>query len=98
MVVSTYGRGIWEINPSANALMGASGNGDYDRNLQLDWVDLAAMASRLGTTPSTVDTPLYSYLCDMASSVMTPAPDVGPAAIVDDADLKALLARIGGHP
>ncbi len=96
--ISTYGRGMWEINPSDTALMGASGNGDYDRNLQLDWVDLGALASRLGTTPSTTETPLYSYLCDLVSSVLTPAPQAGPAALIDDADLKALLARFGGHP
>jgi hypothetical protein len=96
--ISTYGRGMWEINPSANALMGANGDGDYDRNLQLDWVDLGALASRLGTMPSTTSTPLYSYLCDLVSSVMAPAPQGGPAAVIDDADLQALLARFGGHP
>jgi photosystem II stability/assembly factor-like uncharacterized protein len=96
--ISTYGRGMWEINPSDNALMGASGDGDYDRNLQLDWVDLAALASRLGTRPSTTSTPLYSYLCDLVSSVMTPGPQSGPAAVIDDADLQALLARFGGQP
>ena len=62
------------------------------------WVDLAALASRLGTTPSTTAAPLYSYLCDLVSSVQTPAPQAGPAALVDEADLKALLARFGGHP
>lgn len=96
--ISTYGRGMWELNPSDTALMGASGNGDYDRNLQLDWVDLGALASRMGTAPSTTATPLYAYICDLVSSALTPGPTSGPAAVIDDADLKALLARFGGHP
>jgi hypothetical protein len=90
--VATYGRGIWEIYPSATANHGAPGNGDYDRNLQVDWVDLAAMSSRLGVTPANTTQPLYSWIMDIA-------PGSGsPLAQIDDTDLAALLASFGGHP
>jgi hypothetical protein len=90
--VATYGRGLWEIYPSATANQGTPGNGDYDRNLRLDWVDLAAMASRLGTTPAATTAPLYSWILDMAGSG-TP-----PTQRIDDADLSALLGAFGGLP
>jgi hypothetical protein len=89
--VATYGRGIWEIYPSADANPGAPGNGDYDRNLRIDWVDVAAMASRLGDTPATQAQPFYSWIMDIVSG----GP---PVAKIDDDDLDALLAKFGGHP
>jgi hypothetical protein len=92
--VATYGRGIWEIYPSATASQGTPGNGDYDRNLVIDWIDLAATASRLGVTPATTTQPFYSWLLDTAIEPNEPL----PVQIIGDADLRALLAKLGGHP
>jgi hypothetical protein len=91
--VATYGRGFWEIYPSAAANRGVSGNGDYDRNLRLDWIDLAAMSSRLGVTPATPEAPFYTWLLDMSGAGSVP-----PLQAIDDADLEALLGKLGGHP
>jgi hypothetical protein len=91
--VATYGRGIWEIYPSAAAGRGASGNGDYDRNLRIDWVDLGAMSARLGETPETLTAPLFSWILDMTGVGNDP-----PVQAIDDADLGALIAIFGGHP
>jgi photosystem II stability/assembly factor-like uncharacterized protein len=86
--VSTYGRGMWEIYPSATAERGVAGNGDYDRNGQVDFVDLLATANRLGTTPATQAQPYYDWNQDL----------VGTVNAVDDADLTQLLNRYGGRP
>jgi hypothetical protein len=91
--VATYGRGLWEIYPSATANHGADGNGDYDRNLQIDWSDLASLSARLGTTPATTTAPLYSWIEDL-----TGGGGDAPAQLIDDADLNALLAKFGDHP
>ena len=90
---ATYGRGMWEIYPSAGAGHGAPGNGDYDRNLRIDWIDLGAMAARLGETPTTATPPLYSWILDITGGDSDP-----PVQAITDADLAALLARFGGHP
>jgi hypothetical protein len=89
---STYGRGLWEINPSPTAPVGLSGDGDFDRNLQIDWVDVAALASRLGTTPATDTAPLYNWIVDLTSSGAT------PTASIDDSDLTTELAKFGSTP
>ncbi len=91
--VATYGRGLWEIYPSAAANPGSPGNGDYDQNLRLDWVDLAAMSSRVGVTPANTTAPLYSWIMDITGAESDP-----PLAQIDSADLDALLAKFGGHP
>ncbi|MDB4956970.1 MAG: hypothetical protein JWO36_4539 [Myxococcales bacterium] len=91
--VATYGRGLWEIYPSAGANHGAPGNGDYDRNLRIDWIDLAAMSSRLGVTPATTAPPFYSWIMDITGAGSDP-----PLQSIDGADLEALLAKFGGHP
>lgn len=88
---ATYGRGLWEIYPSADANHGAPGNGDYDRNLQLDWVDLGAMAARQGVTPVNTTAPFYSWILDMSTSGT-------PVQAIDADDLNAFLAKFGGHP
>jgi hypothetical protein len=90
--VATYGRGLWEIYPSAAANQGTPGNGDYDHNLRLDWVDLGAMASRLGATPATTTAPLYTWILDMAGN------GSAPTQMIDDTDLTALLGAFGGLP
>jgi hypothetical protein len=91
--VATYGRGLWEIYPSATANQGAPGNGDYDRNLKLDWVDLAALSTRLGTTPATTAPPFYSWIMDLSGGVVD-----NPVQSIDGDDLAALLANFGGNP
>jgi hypothetical protein len=88
--IATFGRGIWEIYPSSSAPGGVLGDGDFDLNLQIDWVDLAALASRMGTTPATTSWPTYSWIDDMSS--------VPTKALIDDSDLTTLLARFGSHP
>ena len=89
--VATYGRGLWEIYPSAGASHGAAGDGDYDHNLQLDWIDLGAMAARQGVTPEQATPPFYSWILDMTGTAM-------PVQSIDAADLAAFLAKFGGHP
>jgi hypothetical protein len=91
--VATYGRGFWEIYPSASANQGVAGNGDYDRNLRIDWIDLAAMASRQGVTPAAQTAPLYTWLLDINGAGST-----APTQSIDTADLEALLSKFGGHP
>lgn len=91
--VATYGRGLWEIYPSAGAHHGAPGDGDYDRNLQIDWVDLGAMAARQGVTPEQTIAPLFSWILDL-----TGGGDATPVQAIDADDLAALLAKFGGHP
>ena len=88
MRVATYGRGLWEIYPSATAEKGVNGDGDWDRNQQLDFVDLAASASRLGTDPATTALPYYDWNTDITGTVNG----------TDSADLTELLNRLGGRP
>ena len=90
---ATYGRGIWEIYPSATANAGSPGNGDFDRNLKIDWVDVAAMSSRLGETPAQPTAPFYTWIDDIVQDSGT-----DPTALIDDSDLTALLQSFGGHP
>ena len=90
---ATFGRGLWEIYPSAAANHGAPGNGDYDRNLQIDWIDVAAMGARLGVTPATPQPPFYSWILDVSAGGHDP-----PVQSIDEADLAALLAKFGGRP
>jgi hypothetical protein len=90
--VATYGRGFWEIYPSAMANQGVFGNGDYDRNLRIDWVDLAAMASRQGVSPAIQTAPFYTWLLDMTGMGGTSYQSI------DGSDLDALLKKFGGHP
>jgi len=91
--VGTYGRGMWEIYPSAAANEGAPGNGDFDRNLVIDWIDLGAMSARLGETPTTTTAPLYSWILDMTGADADP-----PVQAIEDNDLIALITKFGGHP
>ena len=86
--IATYGRGLWEIYPSATAEHGVNGNGDWDRNLRLDYIDLGAMASRLGTDPSTSSAPLYDWNDDMTGAVNA----------IDENDLNAFLTNFGNKP
>ena len=74
--------------PDATAAGGVRGDGDYDRNLAIDFADVAALATRMGTTPATPNWPTYSRYSDLA----------GDLDAIDDADLTALLAKLGDHP
>jgi hypothetical protein len=85
---ATYGRGMWEIYPSATAEKGVNGNGDFNRDQQIDFVDLAATAARLGTDPTSSSAPYYEWNLDQ----------VGSTNSVDDSDLSRLLTRFGGRP
>jgi len=86
LVVATYGRGVWQLNPTAGGLAaGARGKGDLDFNQVLDGFDLVDLVSALGTTSAN---PSYPREADL----------VGTANQIDDADLAAFLARFGGRP
>jgi hypothetical protein len=86
--IATYGRGLWEIFPGVNNPHGVPGDGDFDRNLSIDFLDLGALASRLGTTPVTSTTPLYDWNMDLTGTVNA----------IDESDLTALLAKFGSRP
>ncbi|XXF79956.1 hypothetical protein P2318_09460 [Myxococcaceae bacterium GXIMD 01537] len=88
MRVATWGRGLWEIHPSATSEKGVAGSGDWNRDQVLDFRDLAAAASRLGTDPSTQTAPYYDWNLDLNGSVNG----------LDSADLEELLGRMGGRP
>lgn len=85
---ATFGRGLWEIYPSATTEKGVNGNGDWDRNLQIDFQDVLATSSRLGTSPATTQAPFYEWNQDMTGQVNG----------IDDADLSALMQHFGGRP
>jgi hypothetical protein len=51
------------------------------------------MSSRLGVTPATQTPPFYSWILDISGVGSDP-----PVAAIDDADLNALLVKLGGHP
>jgi hypothetical protein len=88
MRVSTFGRGLWELHPNAAYPKGLSGSGDYDLNLAVDFIDLAAVASRLGTSPATTAAPYYDWHLDLQ----------GDQSAIDEADLSALLLKFGDRP
>lgn len=96
MRISTFGRGVWELYLSNEAQIGVRGDGDFDRNGIIDWRDLAALTSRLGTTPATGPAggwPAYSWIDDLVYGTAGQ-----PANAIDDGDLNALLSRFGDHP
>ena len=84
--VSTFGRGIWEIYPHQRAAT-VNGNSDWDMNGAIDFLDLAAAASRIGKAPADSAQPTYDYTLDSDES-----------GSLDDADLSALLAKYGSTP
>jgi hypothetical protein len=88
MRAATFGRGLWEIYPSATAAKGVPGTGDWDRNQQIDFLDVLSTANRLGTTPATGSAPFYDWNQDLTGTVNA----------IDDGDLAQLLSRVGGRP
>lgn len=85
--IGGYGRGVWEIYPNANAERGVPGDGDWDRNLQIDFLDLGALASRLGTSTETTEPPLFDW--NLA---------LGDTNAITESDLVAVLNKFGNHP
>jgi photosystem II stability/assembly factor-like uncharacterized protein len=86
LVVGTYGRGVWQLNPTAGGIAaGARGKGDLDFDQKLDGFDLLDLVGALGTGNTS---PSYPPEADL----------VGTSNQIDDADLAAFLARYGGRP
>jgi hypothetical protein len=88
---ATYGRGIWEIYPNTEA-RAVAGNGDWDVNGQIDFLDLAALASRLGRSasdpdPAQLDATRYDYRLDFTAKQS-----------IDEGDLQLLLSKYGSAP
>jgi len=91
--IATYGRGMWEVYPNTEP-RATGGTGDWDSNGQIDFLDLAALASRLGTAafdpdPANLAAPRYDYQIDFGTT---------PDRTIDEGDLSALLAKYGSHP
>jgi hypothetical protein len=85
LAVSTYGRGFWEIYPSGSAPAGVLGNGDFDNSQVIDGFDLVREAATYQTDPSFAD---YNAIGNL----------VGTTNFIDDADVTALINKLGGRP
>jgi hypothetical protein len=83
--ISTYGRGFWEIYPSATAPAAVLGNGDMDYSQVIDGFDVVLEAAVLLTDASSPD---YNPVGNL----------VGSTNQIDAADLTALLGKLGGRP
>jgi hypothetical protein len=81
--ISTYGRGVWEIYPNSESPV-ANGTGDFNRTKVIDFFNLASLAARMGSTPSTTGNLVYDSAVDLDGT-----------ATVDDADVSALTAKFG---
>jgi hypothetical protein len=82
--VGMYSRGVWEIHPNAAPSGGRPATGDWDRNNQIDFLDLGALATRLGTSPFSTQQPLFDWNLAVSS-----------ADSITESDLVALLNRFG---
>ncbi len=98
--VSTYGRGLWELYPKSDVANG-NGNGDWDNNGVIDFFDLHALASRVGTTPNAATIPGQpgfvvgpNYQGQHYDSTV----DTNGDQKLDDTDLTTLLAKFGNAP
>jgi len=83
MRISTYGRGVWEIHPNSEAPV-ANGTGDFNRTKVADFFNLASLAARMGSTPSTTGNLVYDSAVDLDGN-----------STIDDADVAALTAKFG---
>jgi photosystem II stability/assembly factor-like uncharacterized protein len=83
--ISTFGRGFWELYPSAAAAAGVYGNGDLDHNQIIDAFDVVREAAILFTSPAD---PGY----DPAGNLQ------GATNYIDTDDFRALVAKMGGRP
>ena len=86
--VGTYGRGAWELYPNATSSHGATGDGDFDRNGQIDFVDLAATSARLGTDPTSTAQPYYDWRLD----------EVGSGNLLDEGDSVEAADQVRRQP
>ena len=82
--VSTFGRGFWEIYPSNAAPAGVAGTGDLDFSGVIDGFDLVREAAIEYSNRGTPD--------------FNPVGDVAFNNVIDDSDLAALIAKLGGLP
>jgi hypothetical protein len=87
-----YGRGVWEIYPRSDGAGGFTGLGDFDKNGVVDYRDLANLTNRLTLTPNPAapDFPYYDSEMNVT--------EAGAATTLDDSDLNAVLAKLGGAP
>jgi hypothetical protein len=85
-----YGRGIWEIYPRSDGAGGAIGFGDFDKNGVIDFRDLGNLTNRLTVTAAGTEVPLYDSEMNLS--------EAGASTTLDDNDLNALLAKVGGAP
>jgi hypothetical protein len=83
--IASFGRGFWELYPTAQAPSGVFGNGDFDKNQLIDGFDLVREAALLGATPADEDYDATGNL-------------VGATNAIDGADFTALAGKLGGRP
>lgn len=83
--ISTFGRGFWELYPSASAPAGVLGNGDLDHNQVIDAFDVVNLARMFGTGPSD---PTYDPVGNVT----------GTTNFIDGADLSAVVTKLGKRP
>jgi hypothetical protein len=81
--VSTFGRGFWEIYPN-NSAPGVGGNGDLDNSGVIDGFDLVREAA--------------IEFSDRTSADFNPTGDLVFNNVINDADVTALVAKLGGFP
>jgi hypothetical protein len=82
--VSTFGRGFWEIYPSTGVASGVAGNGDLDFSGVIDGFDLVREAALEFNDRTTAD--------------FTSVGDLTFNNVIDESDLSALVAKLGGTP
>jgi hypothetical protein len=80
---STFGRGFWEIYPN-NSAPGVAGNGDLDNSGVIDGFDLVREAA--------------IEFSDRTSPDFNAVGDLVFNNVINDADLTALVAKLGGFP
>jgi hypothetical protein len=90
---AAYGRGLWEVFPCSEP-GAAPGNGDSDRDGLVDFFDVASLAIRLGKAPSTPADPFDNMMPRYDANLDL----TGNPLLLEEADLGALVAKIGGQP
>ena len=84
--LSTFGRGFWEIYPKVGGSpAGVLGNGDFNFDQVIDGIDLVREAAVLLTTNADAD---YNAVGNLT----------GATNAIDDSDVTALVAKLGGRP
>ena len=84
--ISTFGRGFWEIYAKpGGSPAGVLGNGDFNFDQVIDGIDLVREAALLLTTNADAD---YNAVGNLA----------GTTNAIDETDLTALVAKLGGRP